>query len=151
MSPVALVVQSEARRQERIASWLEDAGFEVMECPGPRAPTYACVGGRRGSCPLVAPADVVVLDLRLESEDVMEGTSAAELLALYTSAGKPVVVWGPDTSIARVFPDVRVVAWPSTPAALVGSALSALARNERSPAPTRRANQAPPKPGRSTT
>ncbi|MGH2554938.1 MAG: hypothetical protein ACRDHO_04385 [Actinomycetota bacterium] len=122
-----LVVESEREDRESIGSWLENAGFQVMACPGPRAPSYLCVGGREGWCPLIEPSDVVVIDLRLASEDVMEGTAAVELLALYTSSGKPVVALGPDTRIATVFtPAVHAVPWPADARSLVGAVRDAL-------------------------
>jgi CheY-like chemotaxis protein len=122
-----LVVESDRDDRELIGSWLEDAGFEVMACPGPRAPGYVCVGGREGSCPLIAPADVVVIDLRLASEDVMEGTAAAELLALYTSSGRPVVAFGPDPRIAKVFaPAVNIASWPPDAGSVISSVGAAL-------------------------
>lgn len=88
---VVLVVEADSEVRERIGSWLDEAGFEVLSCPGPTAPYYTCIGGRGGPCPLVEPADVIVLDVWLDSHTMMEGTSAAELLALYVSGGKPVV------------------------------------------------------------
>ena len=122
-----LVVESERADRESIGSWLEDAGFLVMACPGPQAPGYVCLGGRKGSCPLIEPADVVVLDLRLPGEDVMEGTAAAELLALYASSGKPVVAFGPDPRIATVFTNaVDVAPWSPDARSLVGSVRAAL-------------------------
>jgi CheY-like chemotaxis protein len=122
-----LVVESEREDRESIGSWLEDAGFQVMACPGPGAPSYVCVGGRKGWCPLIEPADVVVLDLRLASEDAMEGTPAAELLALYTSSGRPVVALGPDTRIVKVFtPAVHTLPWPADAPLLVGAIRGAL-------------------------
>lgn len=89
-----LVVEADPAERERFGSWLEGAGFAVLACPGPNEPDYTCVGGREGACPLVAKADVVVLDMSLDSEAVMTGTAAEELLGLYLMAGRPVVVLG---------------------------------------------------------
>lgn len=61
---------------------------------------YVRVGGRTGWCPLVEPADAVVVDLRLLSEDTIDG-AAAELLDLCTSSGKAVVAFGPDPAAPR--------------------------------------------------
>src|SRR5688572_22550791 len=102
-----LLVEADAEDRELLGSWLEGAGFQVLACPGPQAPGYICVGGRTGWCPLIEPADIIVVDLRLLSEDAIDGTGAAELLALYTSSGRPVVAFGPDPETAEVFaPDV---------------------------------------------
>lgn len=100
-----LLVEAEPANGDRYAGWLEGAGYEVSVCPGPSAPDYTCVGGRRGRCPLVEPADAVVLDLDLDSELGQEGTSALELLSLYMSSGKPVVVVGSDRRIVGVLPE----------------------------------------------
>jgi len=89
-----LVVEADPAERERFGSWLEGAGYAVLACPGPTEPDYTCVGGREGTCPLVAEADVVVLDMSLDSETLMTGTAAEELLGLYLMAGRPVVVLG---------------------------------------------------------
>jgi len=89
-----LVVEADPAERERFGSWLEGAGFAVLTCPGPTEPDYTCVGGREGACPLVVEADVVVIDMSLDSETLMTGTAAEELLGLYLLAGRPVVVLG---------------------------------------------------------
>ena len=89
-----LVVDADPAERERFGTWLEGAGFAVLACPGPTEPDYTCVGSREGACPLVAEADVVVLDMSLDSETLMTGTPAEELLGLYLMAGRPVVVLG---------------------------------------------------------
>ena len=92
-SAVLLVEADEAER-ERYAGALESAGFEVVTCPGPTEPDYTCVGAREGACPLVAEAAVVVLDMSLDSEALLTGTPAEEILGLYLTSGIPVVVLG---------------------------------------------------------
>jgi CheY-like chemotaxis protein len=89
-----LVVEADALERERYGSWLERSGFDVLLCPGPTEPDYTCVGSRDGVCPLVEEADVVVLDMSTESEAVVMGTAAEELLALYMLTGSRVVVLG---------------------------------------------------------
>ncbi len=89
-----LVVQADPVERERMGSWLEDAGYLVVTCPGPTEPDYTCVGARDGVCPLVEEADVVVLDMSLDSEAVMVGTPAEELLGLYLMTGRAVVALG---------------------------------------------------------
>ncbi len=89
-----LVVEADADERERFGTWLEESGFHVLMCPGPTEPDYTCVGARGGVCPLVGEADLVVLDMSLDSEAVMVGTAAEELLGLYLMAGRPVVVLG---------------------------------------------------------
>jgi hypothetical protein len=65
-------------------------------CPGPVGPGYVCVGERSGRCPLAEAADVVVVDGRLESGEVPDGTSPYDLVVLYRTLGRPVVVLGGD-------------------------------------------------------
>lgn len=86
-----LLVEQSVEARDRIGRWLEDAGYEVLDCPGPTGPEYRCVAGRGRRCPLVRGADAVVLDLWLESDAVLEGTSAVDLLGYYLGAGRPVV------------------------------------------------------------
>jgi hypothetical protein len=89
-----LVVEADPAERERYALALESAGFGVLTCPGPTEPDYTCVGAREGACPLVAEAAVVVLDMSLDSEALLTGTPAEEILGLYLTSGVPVVVLG---------------------------------------------------------
>jgi hypothetical protein len=89
-----LVVEADATERSRYGAWLEGAGFEVLVCPGPIEPDYTCLGSRGGTCPLAAEVNLVVLDMSLESEGVVMGTSAEELLGLYLVSGHRVVVLG---------------------------------------------------------
>jgi hypothetical protein len=89
-----LVVEADAVERDRFGTALEAEGFDVLTCPGPTEPDYTCVGARDGACPLVEDAAVVVLDMSLDSEALMTGTPAEELLGLYLTSGRPVVVLG---------------------------------------------------------
>ncbi len=91
---IVLLVEADRTQRERLGEALERAGFEVIECTGPVGPDYICVGGRDGWCPLADGADVVVLDLWLESDTALTGTPASELLRLYLGCGKRVVTLG---------------------------------------------------------
>lgn len=91
---MVLVVEADPQERELFASWLEASGFTVLACPGPSEPDYTCVGDRKGTCPLAEAADVVVLDMSLESEALMRGTAAEDLLGLYLVTGRPVVTLG---------------------------------------------------------
>lgn len=86
-----LLVESDAQERERLATGLEDAGFDVTLCPGPSGPDYTCVGARTLECPLAKGASVVVLDMWFEGEDLLDGTPAEELLNVYLLAGHRVV------------------------------------------------------------
>lgn len=89
-----LVVEDDPTERERLGSLLEQAGLTALLCPGPTEPDYTCVGAREGMCPLAGACDVVVLDMSLDSEAMMMGTTAEELLDLYLSSSRPVVILG---------------------------------------------------------
>ena len=38
-----LLVESDHAESERLGRALEDAGYEVITCPGPAAPEFACI------------------------------------------------------------------------------------------------------------
>jgi CheY-like chemotaxis protein len=101
-NPRVLVVESDPELRDTVGSWLEGSGFDVSACPGPSGPEFVCVGDRAGHCPLIEGTDAVVLDCDLPSDQVLEGTSSVDLLALYVSAGLPVVAMG-GGHLARVF------------------------------------------------
>jgi DNA-binding response OmpR family regulator len=92
---LVLVVEHDAELRDRLGGWLEEAGFEVLVCPGPSQPDYTCVAGRGIPCPLTRAADLVVLDLWLGSDSVLQGTSSTELLSHYLESGKLVVAMAP--------------------------------------------------------
>jgi CheY-like chemotaxis protein len=92
---IVLVVEPDPFERDRLGEVLEDAGYEVISCPGPTAPDYTCIGAREGACPLLEQADVVVLDTWLASDELGEGASSDELLELYASHGRAVVALGP--------------------------------------------------------
>lgn len=89
-----LVVEADVSLREQYGTWLEEAGYEVLVCPGPTEPDYTCVGVRGSACPLVAEVDLVILDMSLDSEAVLTGTAAEEILGLYLITGKRVLVLG---------------------------------------------------------
>ena len=89
-----LLVEADEEERDRLSTWFEEAGFEVATCPGPTGPDYTCVGSRGGACALAAEAEVVVLDMSLESEAVVRGTAAEELLAMYLFGGHKIVALG---------------------------------------------------------
>ena len=86
-----LVVEYDLAERNRMAAWLESAGYEVMVCTGPLKPDYTCVGGRGGVCALADGADVVVLNLRLASDDMVLGTPGWQILDYYRALGKRVI------------------------------------------------------------
>lgn len=88
--PVILVVAYPSEDRARIGGWLEDAGFEVMTCRGPRGP-HPCIG-MRGHCPLAEAARAVVLDACLEDDPLGESIPAWQVLDVYLDLALPVVV-----------------------------------------------------------
>lgn len=90
--PVVLIVDRDANTRDRVGRWLEDAGLDVVTCPGPTAPEFTCIGSRDGQCPLAQEADVIVLNVWLESDAAMLGTRARSLVGFYRSWDKPLVV-----------------------------------------------------------
>ncbi|MEX2555019.1 MAG: hypothetical protein WEB06_05250 [Actinomycetota bacterium] len=91
MGPAVLLVEPDSVRRNEIGRWLEDAGYEVLDCPGPSAPDYSCIAACGAPCPLAGAADVVVLDMRLASDDAMQGLTGWELLIYYMEHGERVV------------------------------------------------------------
>lgn len=89
-----LLVESDEAESKRLGRALEEAGYEVIACPGPSAPDYTCIGGREGSCPLVERAEVVVLDPWLAGDEIGLGTSADTLVELYAGRGRTVLLLG---------------------------------------------------------
>jgi DNA-binding response OmpR family regulator len=89
--PLVLIVDHDPETRDRVGTWLEEAGIDVMVCPGPTASDFTCVGSRDGRCPLAQAADLIVLDLWLASDAAMLGTRSVSLVPYYHSWGKPVV------------------------------------------------------------
>ena len=110
-----LVVEPQADLRDHIGGLAEAAGFDVLTCPGPTGPDYACLGVRGPGCPLAAYADLVVLDLSLDSELAMEGATAVELITYYLGEGKGIVALSRNGSSAtHPFDEerVNVLRWP---------------------------------------
>jgi CheY-like chemotaxis protein len=71
-----LVVTEDTASSEAISTWLRQVGLDVTACRGPQAPSQRCAGGRGQPCPLAIRADLVVVDLRLASDTMLQGTPA---------------------------------------------------------------------------
>jgi hypothetical protein len=106
---VVLLVDLDPTERDRFGVALEDAGYRVVDCPGPSLPDLECVGSRQGYCPLLEQADAVVLDLWTQGDELGVGTSGEQLLELYVSSGRPVVTLGPGGQLADPIADERVV------------------------------------------
>jgi hypothetical protein len=128
----ALVVEWRMPSREWLAVELEEAGFDVTTCPGPSGPDYDCMGGRGLPCPLVSDADVVVLDLRLEGDEMERGVPAWELATRYRAAGKPLVVLTGDGDPVSLVREPGVEILPRRPGshALLDAVRRVLAESE---------------------
>lgn len=104
-----LLVAADAAGRDRLGGWLTEEGHDVIQCPGPGAPDYTCLGGRGQDCPLAIAADVVILDLNLASDAVLAGTPSWRLLDYYLARGHPVVAIAGPEQMGRFFLDDRVV------------------------------------------
>ncbi|HEX9410703.1 MAG TPA: hypothetical protein VF986_03285 [Actinomycetota bacterium] len=114
---VVLLVEQDPELRDRMGGWVEEAGYEVVICPGPSAPDYTCVASRGVPCALARAADLVVLDLWLASDSALQGTSSTKLLSYYLRAGKPVVGLSPGRDHSRLVKlfleeDVVLLDWP---------------------------------------
>jgi DNA-binding response OmpR family regulator len=103
-----LVVESEEWIRDLLVPWLRDAEFQVVTCPGPQGPDFICAGATKEGCPLAKDAELIVLDLELESDLLMCGVAAWELLHYYRSMDKPVVVLTGFEDAIRPLPDDRI-------------------------------------------
>lgn len=105
---MVLVVESEEWLRELLIPWVREAGFEVVACPGPQGPDFDCAGASTYGCPVAEGADLVVLDLELESDLMVCGVAAWELLHYYRSLDKPVVVLTAPGDPTRPLPEQRI-------------------------------------------
>ena len=102
-----LLVEPDEQRGTLFGGWLEDAGFDVLVCPGPTAPEYSCIGGRTGGCPLVDPASLIVLDLGFASDPAGRSTVDVDVdvVAYYLMTGKPIITLGKAEGLLANEPD----------------------------------------------
>lgn len=91
-SASVLVVSSDAGLGDQVAAWVDEAGYDVLMCPGPQHPGFGCIGLRGEPCPLDAVADLTVLDLHPAGLDLGDQTGRAALVDLYQARGRPVLV-----------------------------------------------------------
>ncbi len=129
-----LVVDSRPEARLLATTWLEGAGFRVLDCAGPHEPGDICPWANGGTCPLPDQVDVIVLNLWLETDTLMRGTPGGEVLAYYLSLGKRVVVlagWG-DSVHPTADEQVLVLERPVSRKALVAAVRSLLPSRSRS-------------------
>jgi CheY-like chemotaxis protein len=115
LRPRVLVVERDPVALRTMGSWLHDEGFDVLLCPGPQAPGYECPFASGATCLLAHRADVIVLDLWLESDTVFRGNPGVEVLFYYLGLGKAVVALAAADDPAVPAPDERVAVLPRPP------------------------------------
>jgi hypothetical protein len=93
-----LVVSSDTGLREQIAAWVDEAGYDVMVCPGPHLPGHSCIGLRGEPCPLDAAADLTVLDLHPVGSGLIDQTGRTALVEFYQVGGRPVLVLADELS-----------------------------------------------------
>lgn len=129
-----LIVEPETGLRDRLAAVVEAGDFKVLTCSGPIAPNYPCVGVQGLGCPLTLVSDVVVMDLALDSDLMIEGASAVELIAHYVEEGKPVIALARDGA-GQMHPfieeHVSVLAWPAGQGELISTLNHHLDRPEQ--------------------
>lgn len=54
---------------EQLTAELRQAGYRVVECPGPWPPKERCIRGDKGYCPLTEGADLMIYDPQLTAVD----------------------------------------------------------------------------------
>jgi hypothetical protein len=91
-----LIAQRSVRFSDQLAAELRDAGYHVIDCPGPW-PAERCIRCDVGYCPLTEAADLMIYDPFLTALDA-EG--ARYNLALDSARAHPEVpmllAWPPD-------------------------------------------------------
>jgi DNA-binding response OmpR family regulator len=93
-----LVVSSDLGLREQVATWVDEAGYDVIMCPGPHLPGHGCIGLRGEQCPLDAGADLTVLDLHPLGSALLDQSGRAALVELYQAGGRPVLVLADELS-----------------------------------------------------
>ena len=114
-APPILLVEHDEQRRALIGGWLQDAGYDVLTCPGPSAPEYSCIGSQAGGCPLVDPASLVVLDLSFSPDAMVRAPIGAHLLGFYLLTGKPIIALGRGDDLLADPLENQLVALERTP------------------------------------
>lgn len=131
-SPTVLLVEPDADVRDLYGTWLEDAGMDAINCPGPHMPGFTCLGTCDRPCPLTDVADVAVLDMRRLPGLSRRGLPGWRLLRHYLARGKPVVVIADNFRKDRSFrPEQVFVLRPNPSAESLMLAIRAMLRETR--------------------
>ena len=106
---LVLLVEPDPVEREEFGSWLEAAGYGVINCPGPPGAGMVCLGQRGRPCGLVEISDLLVLDTRLVRDAVRDRTPGRQLLRYYVSSGKPVLLLGDPEQLGKRYRDDQVI------------------------------------------
>lgn len=120
-----LLVEDDATDSERIGGWLEEAGYGVIDCPGPQRQDFTCLGVRGERCALVEIADLAILDSHTLL-DAPDDKAASCLLRYYLRSDKPVLVLADGIGSEFSFEDDRVAVATRTSRATVLEAVREL-------------------------
>ena len=128
-----LVVAYAGDDRERLGGWLEEAGYDVLTCPGPRK-GIPCIG-LVGRCPLAAAADAVVLDMTLEDDPSGESVPGWQVLPVYVQLGLGVAALAEPEDLSLISWSELVVPVPRAggPEDLLLGVKEALARRAGAP------------------
>lgn len=105
---LVLLVEANAEDRRRLGGWLEDAGYSLMDCPGPRREDFSCLGVRGRRCALVEIADLAILDSRVLHRASMDNRAATRLVHYYLTSGKPVLVLTDSAGSPLMFENDRI-------------------------------------------
>jgi hypothetical protein len=109
---LVLLVEPDAVERDQLGSWLEAAGFGVINCPGPPGAGMVCLGQCGRACGLVEISDLLILDLRLVRDAVTDRTPGRRLVHYYLSSGKPVMLLGDPAQLGKRYRDDQVIVLP---------------------------------------
>jgi hypothetical protein len=109
---LVLLVEPDAAEREEFGSWLEAAGYGVINCPGPPGAGMVCLGQRGRDCGLVEISDLLVFDVRLVRDAVRDRTPGRRLIHYYLSSGKPVMLLGDPAQLSKRYRDDQVIVLP---------------------------------------
>jgi CheY-like chemotaxis protein len=97
-SSTVLIVSDDPGLSYEIGGWLEAAGLQVLECPGPRQNHQICIGLKTHRCPLAQPADLVILDMHPSERDLVDTSPRKDLAAVYNETDTSVIALVDDAS-----------------------------------------------------
>lgn len=85
-----LVVSDDLGLSDEVGDWLEEAGLEVLLCPGPGS--RGCTGLAGRQCALERAADAIVMDVHPTGGSFRDASRPTELARHYSISGNPVLV-----------------------------------------------------------